>query len=93
MMMMMMNSFCGMVDQQSAFSFISSPDHCQKFSPLQISDMLQAGFEPEQNQSSGLVEQSCAVVITTTPQRHGIKTINCNQCIKSKNWEQFKNSI
>ena len=29
-----------------------------------------AGFEPAQNLSSGLVERSCAVAITTTPQRH-----------------------
>ena len=28
-----------------------------------------AGFEPAQNLSSGLVEWSCAVVITTTPRR------------------------
>ena len=29
-----------------------------------------AGFEPAQNLSSGLVEWSCAVVITTTPRCH-----------------------
>ena len=39
-----------------AFSLISSWDHCQRYSPSQISDMLQAGFEPAQNLSSGLVE-------------------------------------
>ena len=33
-----------------------------------------AGFEPAQNLSSGLVEWSCAVVITTTPRRHKNKT-------------------
>ena len=68
--MMMMNCFCGMVDQQKAFSLISSRDHCQRFSPLRISDMPRAGFEPAQNLSSGLVKWSCAVVITTTPQCH-----------------------
>ena len=31
--------------------------------------MPQGGFEPAQNLSSGLVEWSCAVVITTTPWR------------------------
>ena len=32
----------------------------------------QAGFEPAQNLSSGLVEWSCAVLITTTPRRHNV---------------------
>ena len=64
--MMMMNCFCGMVDQQKAFGLISSRDHCQRSSPSRISDT--------QNLSSGLVEWSCAVVITTTPRRHKNKT-------------------
>ena len=38
------------------FSLISSWNHCQRYSPSQISDMLQAGFEPAQNLTSGLVE-------------------------------------
>ena len=42
MMMMMMNCFCGMVDRRKAFSLISSWDHCQRSSPLQISDTLRA---------------------------------------------------
>ena len=36
MMMMMMNCFCGMVDQRKAFSFISSQDLCQKISSPSI---------------------------------------------------------
>ena len=56
MMMMMMSCFCGMVDRRKTFSLISSRDHCQRFSPLQISDTPQAGFELAQNLSSGLVE-------------------------------------
>ena len=68
-MMMMMNCFCGMVDWRKVFSLISSRDHCQRSSPSQISNTPQAGFEPAQNLSSGLVEWSCAVVITTTPPR------------------------
>ena len=56
MMMMMMNCFCGMVDQRKAFSLISSRDHCQRSSPSRISDTPRAGFEPEQNLSSGFVE-------------------------------------
>ena len=70
MMMMMMNCFCGMVGRRKAFSLISSRDHCQWSSPSRISDMSRAGFEPAQNLSSGLIEWSCAVVITTTPRRH-----------------------
>ena len=63
----MTNCFCGMVDRRKAFSLISSRGHCQRSSPLRISDAPQAGFEPAQNLSSGFVEWSCAVVITTTP--------------------------
>ena len=70
MMMMMMNCFCGMVDRRKAFSLISSREHCQRSSPSRISDTPRAGYEPAQNLSSGLVQWSCAVVITTTPQRH-----------------------
>ena len=69
-MMMMMNGFCGMVDGRKAFSFISSRYHCQRSWPSRISDTPRAGFEPAQSLSSGLVEWSCAVVITTTPRRH-----------------------
>lgn len=35
---------------------ISSRGHCQRFSPLQTSSMVQAGFEPAQNLHSGFVE-------------------------------------
>ena len=67
--MMMMNCLCGMVDRGKAFSLISSRDHCQRSSPLRISDTPRVGFESAQNLSSGLVESNFAVVITTTPQR------------------------
>ena len=53
MMMMMMNCFSGMVD------LISSRDHCQRFSPSQISSTPRAGLEPAQNLSSDFVEWSC----------------------------------
>ena len=76
MVMMIMNCFCGMVDRRKAFSLISSQDHCQRSSPSWISDMLQAGFKPAQNLSSGFVEWSCAVVITTTPRRHSFNLMN-----------------
>ena len=40
---------------------------CMIDSLSQISDTPQTGFEPAQNLNSGLVEWSCALVITTTP--------------------------
>ena len=52
---MMMNFLCGMVDRRKAFSLISSWDHCQRSSPLQISNKSQAGFEPAQNLSSAFL--------------------------------------
>ena len=68
--MKMINFFCGMVVQRKAFSIIFSQDHYQSSSPSQISDTLQVGFEPAQNFSCGLVEPSCAVVITNAPRCH-----------------------
>ena len=52
---MLMNCFCGTVDQQKAFSLISSREHCQRFLPSQIFDTPRAGFELAQNLSSGFV--------------------------------------
>ena len=71
-----MNCFCCMVDRRKAFSLISIQDHCQRSSASRISDTPRAGFEPAQNLSSGLVEWSCAVVITNTTRRTG-----WNSCI------------
>ena len=68
-MTMMINCFCCMVDRRKTFSLISRRDHCRRPSPSRISDTLWAGFEPAQSLSSGFVGWSCAVVITTTPQR------------------------
>ena len=45
-----------MADRRKAFSFIFSPDFCQRFSPSQVSDTPQAGVEPALNQISGFVE-------------------------------------
>ena len=67
---MMMNCFCGIVDRRKAFSLISSRSYYQRSSPSRISDTPRAGFEPAHNLSSGFVEWSCAVMITTTPRRH-----------------------
>ena len=55
-MKIMMNYFCKMVDQQRMLSLISSQDHCQRFSPSQISNTLQAGYKPVRNLSSDFVE-------------------------------------
>ena len=47
--MRMMNCFCGVADRRKAFSLISSQDHCQRSSPLRISDTQRVGLEPPQN--------------------------------------------
>ena len=67
--LMTMNCFCDMVDGQKAFSFIFSRNYCQRSSPSRISDMPWAELEPVENLSSGLVEWSCAVAMTTIPRR------------------------
>ena len=46
--MMMMNCFCGRVGWQKTCNLISSREHCQRSSPLRISDTPRAGFEPAQ---------------------------------------------
>ena len=56
MMVMMMNCFCGMIDQQRVFSLISSRDHCQRSLLLQISDTPLTGFELMQMLSLGFIE-------------------------------------
>ena len=71
--LMMMNCFCGTVDQRKAFSFISSRGHYQRSSPSWNSDTPRSGFESVQYLSSGLVNWSCAVVVTITPRRHLMK--------------------
>ena len=84
MLKMMMSYFCGMVVRRKTFSLVSSRDHCQRSSPSRFSNTPRAGFEPAQNLSSGLVEWSCAVVITTTPRRQNhVKPKSVNP--KSKN--------
>ena len=59
--------FCGLLDQQKAFSLVSNREYYQRFSPSLISDTLQAGFVPAQNLILNYVEWSCEVVITTIP--------------------------
>ena len=50
----------------SAGSIVRDPHHRERYT----GDTLQAGFEPAQNLISGLVQWSCAEVVTTTPQGH-----------------------
>ena len=70
---MKMNCLCGMVNHSRMFSFISSWNNCQKFSPLRISNVLQAVSEPAQNLSSDFVERSYTVVIIATPRHHKVE--------------------
>ena len=53
--MMMMNCFCGMTDWQGHLALFPAGTIVRS-TPLRISNMLQVGFEPAQNLSSGLVE-------------------------------------
>ena len=80
-----LNCFCGMVDRRKAFSLVSSQDHCQRSSQSRISDMPRAGFEPAQNLSSGFVEWSCAVAITTTPRHHTSRRYVDEVCLLQNN--------
>ena len=57
---------------------VFSRNQCQRSSSSRISDTPRARFEHTQNLSSGLVECSCAKVITTTPQRF------IKKCLKRK---------
>ena len=52
----MINCFRGMVEQQKAFSLISSRANCPRSSPSQISNTPQAGIEPVQMLKSDFVE-------------------------------------
>ena len=77
-------------------NLVSSQDHCQRSSPFPISDKLQAGFEPAQDLSSGLVEWSCAVVIITTPRYYcmivfSIIFLSIISLMQSVNGAQFLN--
>ena len=70
MMMMMMNCFCGMVDRWKVLSLFPAGSAANKFSPSQISDTQQAGFESAQNLCPEFIEWIYVVVIITPPRRH-----------------------
>ena len=77
---MMMNCFCGMVNWHKrhlalfpARIIVRDPHHSE-------SDMPWAVFEPEQNLSSGLVEWSSAIVITTTSLMTGDVAVALQKC-------------
>ena len=92
-MMMTMNVFCGMVNRQKVFSLISSQEHCQKSSPSQISNTLQAGFKLAQNLSSDYAELSCAVLITPTLSGFPCFKNLINEIGKTKNIEKTITAI
>ena len=77
-MMMIINYFFGMVNRRKTLGLISRRNHCQRSSPLQISDTPQAGFEPAQNLN--LDEWSYAVVITTTLRCYFILIFSLTNC-------------
>ena len=68
----MMSCSCGMLDQQKVSSLISSRAKCCNYSPSQISNTPQVGFEPAQNLSSAFFKLSCADTLTTTPRHDNI---------------------
>ena len=57
-------AFCGMVDRRKEFSLISSRDHCQRISNLRHA--TSRIWTCAELSSSGFVEWSCTLVITTT---------------------------
>ena len=85
----MMNCFWGMVDRRKTFSLFSSADHCQRSLPSRISDTPRAGFEPDENLSSGFLDWSCAVMITTTQRHH--KTIKVPRGVAPTLQEELSN--
>ena len=93
MMMMMMNGFCGMVDRRKAFSLILSRNHFQISSPSRISYTARAGFEPAKNLSSGFVEWTYAVVITTTPKHHVSSSIRLEFSVSGEIGQKFGYSL
>ena len=91
--MMMMNGFCGMVHRRKAFSLILSRNHFQISSPSRISYTARAGFEPAKNLSSGFVEWTYAVVITTTPKRHVSSSIRLELPVSGEIGQKFGYSL
>ena len=83
--MMMKNSFCGMIDQWKAFSLNSNQDHCQRFSLSQIFEALQAEFEPNSelwvqallNEDVQLLEPPITASLNTQSVPNGIITGEC----------------
>ena len=70
--LMMMNFYCGMLDQWKCVKPISRWINYGRLLPSQTSDTLRTGVEPAQNLCSGFVKWSFAVMITTIPRCHKI---------------------
>ena len=89
--MMMVNCFCGMVDQRKTVNLISSHDHCQRSSPSGISDMPRAGIEPAQNLSSGFDGMKlCSSDIHYTTALSVKLTTSPNQVLLQKEMNQIR---
>ena len=62
MMMMMIISYCGMVDWWEVSSLIFVRSHGQRFSSLPIFNTQRSGFDHTKNLSSDFSGESCAAV-------------------------------
>ena len=69
MMMVIMKSHCGMVNQRKNVDLFFSREHCRMFITLQTSEKQRVGFENLQNLNSAFVEWTYAAVISTTLRR------------------------
>ena len=86
-MMIMLNYFSGIVGRQKTFCLISSRDHCQRSSPLHISNTPGAGFDTAWNLSLTFFEWRFAVVATTTSLCHWI---SCQTFFNTPYYENAK---
>ena len=73
--LMMMNCYCGMLDQWKCVKPISRRINYRRLLPSQTSDTLLTGVELAQNLCSGFVKWSFAVMITTIPRCHKILAV------------------
>ena len=95
-----LNEFCGNDDNKLFFQndwrtkYIEpyfQLDHYVRDTPLQISNVPQAGFEPVQKLSSGFVKWSCVVALNNTPHHH--KDLAVVWLVETFNLEIIKCSI
>ena len=63
---LMLNCCCKIVDRRKTLSFAISRNDCKGISLSQTSDTMRAVVELVQGLSSGFIEGSCALVVSTT---------------------------